>query len=309
MSRIRINGSIVVLTVILISGLIYGLWWSLKAREEENLHRAVQVQAEKLAAFIDADLRARLPALRRVVDRWRWSDGMAEKGFMADAGNLFRHMPGFQALARVDGSFHIRWVHPLEGNESLSGYDLLSEEISRPALERARQGRKPIMRPAIELPLAERGFLVYFPIHADGGFQGFLLAVFDVKTWLNYVFSLDDRGNDRHGFGVSVDIDHVPVFSRYEPVYSRSNPNGPNRTYRKVSRVRVLEHDIRILVWPRPKFIEASRSPLPVVAVVSATILSLLTLSMAWLFQGKWSLSATVGGFSSRPQPYPDFIG
>ncbi|MCK5665074.1 MAG: diguanylate cyclase, partial [Thiotrichaceae bacterium] len=70
------------------------------------------------------------------------------------------------------------------------------------------------MTDPVDLVQGGKGFLVYFPIFVQGEFDGFILAVFRVQEWLNYVFSIKGSPEGLENFKVSVFIDDSFVFKQ-----------------------------------------------------------------------------------------------
>jgi len=88
------------------------LCWALERQEEAILRAKTKTTCENLASYVEADLRSRLPALRRMA-----------RSYLAD-------VPGFQALELVGPDSKIRSVVPLEGNEKALGLDLSSRSAA-----------------------------------------------------------------------------------------------------------------------------------------------------------------------------------
>ena len=135
----------------------------------------------------------------------------------ADGFNAFRFVEqgkdGLLVPAVERGEyFPVYFMENLEGNEPALGFDLLSEEKRRAALERARDTGLPIATPPIRLVQeagSQLGFLVLLPVYEGPvstteerrtHLRGFAVAVFRIGDLVDASL----RGAVERGIGVSV---------------------------------------------------------------------------------------------------------
>jgi len=261
---------------IILLALVGILWAAMDRQREDGLRRQVQGEAESRLSLINADIRARVPALQRLVDRWAIRGGTPKAEFMADAGAYVRDLPGLQALGWVDGSFHVRWIVPLKGNEQAQDLDLTFEAGRRMALETAREKRTPTMTPPADLVQGGEGFIIYSPIYVQDRFDGFLSTVFRITPWLSHVFTF--HGDTRY-FHTAVSIDNKRVYEQ----------QGMSRSdfvdWKEVTRGKILNHDVLVEVLPTQAFFNARKHFLPELLTAIGLLLSLLISYMVYLFQ------------------------
>ncbi len=264
---------------VLLCLLAAGFSWMVGQRLQADLRRKLQDEAKKLATYVEADIQRRMPAVQRIVGRWEIRGGTPKKEFLADARNYIYDLPGFQALEWVNRDFRVQWIVPLEGNERALGLDMASEENRRFALEKARDSRVPTMTPSIDLVQGGKGFLLYFPIYIQGEFDGFLLAVFRVQEWLNYVFATNQSHELSQDFRVSVYLNDQCVFRQAGWEASGSLHLEASADYR------FLDHRFSIRVRPTEGFITSRHPPLPTVIFLAGALLSVLVASVVYLYQ------------------------
>jgi len=251
------------------------LWWTLDRREKNNLHNKIKSEAEYLATHVDSDLRNRIPALRRMARMWETHAPMSKEEFFDDGQSYLLDTPGFQALEWVDRNFFVRWVVPLEGNRQAQGLNLAFERKRRIALEKAEASRLPTMTAPIDLVQGGKGFLVYFPIYVRGEFKGFVLAVFRIQEWLDYIFMVREQ-NVSDNFRVSVNIDDVPVFRQ----------DGWEQTeFNKVAYTKILDHRLSINIQPTRTYLERNKTLMPGLTALFGILLSGLVASVVYLLQ------------------------
>ncbi|MBU0926180.1 MAG: CHASE domain-containing protein, partial [Spirochaetes bacterium] len=235
---------------------------SLRNHEARDLADEVALASAALAGRIDADLRGRLPSLRRIADRWAVRGGTPEREFLLDAAAYIADQPGYQALEWVDADFTVRWVVPLEGNEPAVGQDLRSEARRRAALEAAESRRVPTSTAPVDLVQGGKGFLVCFPIHDGDTFDGFILAVFRMEDWLASV--LAGGGAIAEGdYDISISFDGVPAYAVGGDRTGTESAALPSAT----SEAGILGRSILVSVRPTPERAAASRTGLPAITV------------------------------------------
>lgn len=200
------------LVAILLSIIVIFAWWMSHSIEQATQKEIVKTEANLVANYIKADMRARIPSLQRMVSRWQTQGGTPKNEFISDAKSYIYNLPGFQAIEWVDKDFYIRWVIPLSGNEKALGLNVAFEHKRRVALEKSKELGKPIMTSPVDLVQGGKGLLIYFPIFVKGEFDGFLLAVFRVEEWVDYVLSTKSAFENHSDFNVSISIDGLSVF-------------------------------------------------------------------------------------------------
>ncbi len=192
--------------------LVAVFWVALDTKEEAERRNQVAAESVKMIGYIESDIRSRIPALQRIVDRWQARGGTPEAEFVADARAYVADMPGFQAIEWVDITYHARWIVPLLGNEAELDRNLASNNRDRLLLEEAKHKRGPYMSEVTQLNNGNMGFLIYFPMYISGQFDGFLLVNFDAHQWLEYVFSLGESEEEIRNYRVLVETDGVEVY-------------------------------------------------------------------------------------------------
>lgn len=257
---------------IVLSVMVGVMWTSFDRQREDHLRELVKFEAELYASFIDADIRARLPSLQRLVDRWVLRDRIPKDEFVADAKAYIKDLPGFQALEWVDSSFHVRWIIPLKGNEQAQNLNLAFEKKRRVALEAARDKRIQTMTSPIDLVQGGKGFLIYFPIYVGNRFDGFFLAVFKITPWLDYVFELE---KDSTGFSTIVSIDNKRVYEKLDESQERY------ADWKATARIKIMNHNVEIEVIPTQAFFIANRSRLPEWSIAIGLLLTALVSYMS----------------------------
>ncbi|HAT85946.1 MAG TPA: hypothetical protein DCS30_08400 [Rhizobiales bacterium] len=169
--------------------IIFGLVGKLQHDDRLRIASELEREAAVLASVIKVDLSTRVKSLQRMADRWKASTGTPRNEFLSDAQAYIQDQPGYQALEWVDTNYIARWVAPLKGNEAALNLDLGKEPRRKRALEKAKIKEGPTLSQPIDLVQGGKGMLVYLPLLRNNQFDGFILAVFKIETWLNTLYS------------------------------------------------------------------------------------------------------------------------
>ncbi|MEI6056655.1 MAG: PAS domain-containing protein, partial [Lentisphaerota bacterium] len=254
------------------------LSWKLRDREQENLQNTISSEAEHLATDIKVDFRNRVQFLESMVKRWELQKGTSKDEYINDTGSLLSIALGFQAVEWVDKDFYVRWISPLKGNEKAQNLNLAFEENRRSTMEKARDTQSPAVSKPIDLVQGGKGFLVFFPIYFDGKFDGFILAVFEIHKWLDYVFGFDSKNSLSDKYNICIYFDDVPVYK---------NGDFVKQTYtmQATEVIKVLDKNISIYIEPSKAFIKVDIASLPNLTIFIGIFLSVIIAFVVFLFQ------------------------
>jgi len=257
--------------------LVFCIWYFLDNQRDISIQNLTHVKANELASQIKADIRSRVPALQRIARRWEHQGGTPKTEFLQDANTYIKDLPGLQALEWVDKNFYVRWVAPLEGNENALNLNLGFEKSRRIALEDARDKKQPTMTPPIDLVQGGKGFLIYVPIFSNDEFEGFILAVYKIEDWLDYVFS-NMVTKINHQFEVNVTIDDEKVYSEYHDEIKFASLGS-------TSVIQLMNRTISVQITPTDVFINKINIYTPEIVAILGIFLSILISVLVFLLQ------------------------
>jgi PAS domain S-box-containing protein len=276
-----------ILVFALLCSLTFIFWRTLESRDESTLRDKVEVEAGNLANQMEADLRSRIPTLQRIAGRWEVRGGTPKKEFLADAEAYLADMGGFQAIGWADRNFVVRWVAPVKGNEQAINLNLSFEQSRRRALEKAKKLKSPTATAPVDLVQGGKGFLVYVPIYTHDEFQGFVLAVFRIQEWIDFVFSINES-SEAGDYRISVLFDDVPVY------WQNGWDEFQEKNQGSIGYAALLDHQLAIRVQPTRLFIKRSRTPLPSMAAGAGLLLSSLVAFIVHLFRNVSAKAKTI---------------
>ena len=182
-----------------------------------------------------------------------------------DAARHFEDQPGYQALGWVDSTYHLRWIEPIVGNEQALSLDLAFEARRRQALETARDQKRVVVTPVVDLVQGGKGLAIYVPVFVDGEFDGFVEGVLRIGVWLGAVLE-----KAYPGYGTEIAHDDVLLYTALPG--ERDDP-----TEVATSEIGIFGQLWTIGAWPGARVRAESGTTLPELVLVLGLVLALVT--------------------------------
>ena len=263
--------------VLVLSGL---LWWSLNQQRMLNMERFVQSETSQVASTITHDFDRRVQALQWFVSTWeQQGDDLTQDEFNSLTSTLLLEYPGFQAIQWINSDLKVQWVIPLAGNEAVRHMNVAFNESRRIALQRAQHMKVPTMTPLLNLVQGGKGFIVYFPLHINGRFNGFLTAVFRADRWIEHVLENEAPDEPTDNFVVTARIDGTQVYRSVE-TSANSSPNINQYS----QRFNLLEHQVSVTCRPRGHVSGRVYNQLPEIALAGGIVTALLLVFVSFMY-------------------------
>lgn len=135
---------------------------------------------------------------------------LSRANWEADADDLLRDFPFFNAVEWIDNDYTIRWIEPLAQQKQLIGFNVTSHGVLESALDAAIANDHIVFSSIIQLKQGGTGIVIYAPVVRDGLGQGYVAGVFYVKKMLA---ALTTPGN-QDNFQVDVIENGMPRFTQ-----------------------------------------------------------------------------------------------
>ncbi len=251
------------LIMILVSLLGYMI---LEKKDYNFLKQTTQHTTQQLATEITRSLNAQRNALQRMADRWSEQKTIPKSAWLADANNLLKDFPNFQALEWMDQDYTIRWVVPLESNQKVVNFRVPPSNPAIFHLRRAFTQQSSVTTQVIPLVQGGEGFINYTPIFDQkNNFYGFIVGVFRVKSVID---SLLSNQSDYEGFAFKV-IESGRI------IYQTNYLEGYDQNAAIKISTNINEHSPwTIYGYPSFAISQKSHSLLPLTAFIAAICLS-----------------------------------
>jgi PAS domain S-box-containing protein len=236
-----------------------------------TIQKETQAQAQVVAQQITRGLDGRTRALERMADRWQFRGNTPYEEWKRDSANYFDDFPGFLSIGATDAHFLLRRLYPLEGHESLIGFNTHSGKERIEALDVALATHKTALTRIFELKLGGRGFGIYIPVFSHGRFNGMITAGFRTKVLLDQLVTAE-------GYEVYVwELGH-PIYEtrRSSPDYRREWGASTRFGYRNI--------EWSVEVVPSAITLQKQTTRLPHAILLCGFLMSLLMGLIARLF-------------------------
>lgn len=161
------------------------VWHFLKQRDQQIFERESLQDATIVTQSVDNGMYERLIAIERMAKRWEGIGGTPHRIWEVDAQSLYRDFPGYQALEWADSTARIQWVVPIEGNETVQGWNLADEPLRQQTLQAAQQAGTVVVSAPINLKQGGKGFFAARALRIGDKPAGYLLAVFKLDAIFN----------------------------------------------------------------------------------------------------------------------------
>ena len=234
------------------------VWQALLAQERAQIERNIESEVSNLGIQIKQSIETDIRALIRMARRQEFG-GMSREEWEADAVTYLSHQPGLYAIGRVDPSFQVGWIAPLEGNEETIGADLAFSEERRLLLEGALDRREVLFIGPIQTMVhAHKGFLIVVPIFIDDHFEGCILGVFHLPELLEPFFT----GKARPGLSAAVFDGEEEIYSHYGDDREHEERWGREAT------VEFYQASWQVRLRPGPELLATEQSSLPQISLL-----------------------------------------
>jgi len=258
--------------VVVAIGVIVVLW-VVNDRAQKHLQLMIENAARLNQLLIRQDIGNRISALERLAQRWTATGGTPRLVWEADAARYVADMPGFQAIEWADSSFQIRWVVPLAGNELVEDLDITQEKEAGVAVRATQKSGRATLSEPFELAQGGLGITVYVPVYRNAQFDGVIVGVLNLETWLKTVIGVA-QGADHH----------ARIFLQGHEVY-RSDGSDEAVENSRMERSEFSDRGLTwtILVAPNADFLSTGYADSSKIVLMVGLLLSMLVAVVVYL--------------------------
>ena len=252
---------------------VIAVWFVINERAREHIASATNYATLTNQLLIRQDIDNRVSALDRLARRWTAAGGTPRPVWEADATRYVGDMAGFQAIEWVDATLHIRWIVPLEGNEAAQDLDISQTEQARIAAAAARESGKASLTQPFELVQGGLGIAAYLPVTRDSQFDGVIVGVLRLESWLTAVIARVHSANF-----------HTRLFLQGQEVY-RQYPGNASIDDLWTQRSNFEIHGLTwtTLITPTKEFVAATHAGLSTLILIVGLLFSTLVAIVVYL--------------------------
>lgn len=245
----------------------FALYSQLRSQELNFVLRQVQDEASKVGSLLRSQANERVASLARMAARWESASGTENSLWRRDAANHVSQLPGLRALEWIDSTYHVRWVEPLAGNESVVGLDVMYDAPRAQALRGAAERQRATLTPPLKLIQGYNAFIAYVPLRRNGKFDGFIAGVFSIEDFFHGAMRTEMSRN----YSMSILHDGVAYFSD-----ARDDKQAPASWVTETT-MRIQDQTWTLRIAPTAEFVASQKSELPVLALAAGLLVAALS--------------------------------
>jgi PAS domain S-box-containing protein len=246
----------------------FALYSKLRSQELAFVLRQVQDEASRVGALLRSQANDRVATLTRMAARWDASGGTEYELWRRDATNLVEQLPGLRAMEWIDIGYHVRWVVPLEGNETVVGLNVLFDAQRAEALRGAADRQSPTLTPPLKVVVqGYNAFIAYVPLRKAGKFDGFIAGVFSISDFFHGAMRTELSRN----YSMSILHDDVAYFTDH------GDAEEPPATWVTETSMRIQDQAWTLRIAPTASFVESRKSELPSLVLVAGLLVAALS--------------------------------
>lgn len=199
-----------------------------EVQSNDHITQEIKHLTENIANEFSIKITDLTNAQKRMARRWETRKGTPKHEFESDAKQYIKDHIEFQALEWVNANGIVEWIIPIEGNESVIGWDNKKNQDRWKILSAAKNNKKLTLSDPINLLQGGKGILAFEPIVYDKKFDGYILAVYRFEGLAQPIF---DSSKDRLLSRVDLFFDDAYVFkTRSDIPYNDQFSSKVNKT-------------------------------------------------------------------------------
>ncbi len=239
------------------------VWQAARTAEANHIRRMTHLASAAIRDDLLYDTRTWRRDLVRLAKLWDSPDGPSFSEWKANAELYIQHHPGCVAVQWVQPSYQERWLVVAPGEDAEGP---AFDEAQKRLLQQGSAVSEPFSTPVFSRKSGLKQRLIVVPISRNNKFEGFVIALIDVKRSTDAMFS------DVVDLGYSILLREAGA-----EIYRL--PGSDLRTEKQwgeSAEVEIPGVTWNLTVWPQASVLSELRSRLPLTILLAGGLLSLL---------------------------------
>jgi diguanylate cyclase (GGDEF)-like protein len=264
----------------------FGLQFGIKRQDRETLQQNLNSQAGVMAQRVERDFLVHVEAIQRMAERLESDPAIRREVWSEDARNYLEDFGVYQAIEWIDSAFKIRWLEPLEGNETVVDFDVALSPERLASLQAAKNTGNLDISGVIELKQGGEGLVIYAPVGKGASNNGFIAGVFQMNVLADDLLTLDAAAPMR-----------IRILNDGKMVYQVNPDINTDEAFAGEARVDLPTLDWSLLITPSTRWTAEQLSSWPrvtfLVMLAMGILTSLTTLLVQLILKRNWALLKT----------------
>ncbi|SDW85058.1 bifunctional diguanylate cyclase/phosphodiesterase [Marinobacter mobilis] len=251
-----------------------GLQHSMVRQQDQQIQAAIGQEADNLSRELTERFQAHQQAIYRMAQRLRVSPDMTEATWRMDARNYLSNFGIYQAIEWIDRDYFIRWIEPINGNESVVGFNIAFSDQRRRALAEAAANDTLDSSGVITLKQGGTGLVIYAPVGSGDDNNGFIAGVFLLENLADTLLSSSLRSDFL-----------ITIAENGKQIYQLAPANDVSTAYSDSVQADLLSSTWQLTLIPTEHWVQKHQSSLPWVTLYTLALMGVLVSLAGLLIQ------------------------
>lgn len=247
-------------------GIAFGLQFGIEKQDRETLLQNLNNQAGVMAQGVERDFLVHVEAIQRMAERRKSDPAIRREIWAEDARNYLEDFGVYQAIEWIDSDFRIRWLEPLEGNETVVGFNVAFSPERLASLQEAKMTGNLDISGVIELKQGGQGLVIYAPVGKGPSNNGFIAGVFQMNVLADDLLAPDTSAPMR-----------VQILNDGKMVHQINADISTDEAFSGAARVNLPALDWSLLITPSTRWTAEQLSSWPRVTFLVMLTMGILT--------------------------------
>ncbi|MET0156240.1 MAG: CHASE domain-containing protein [Rickettsiales bacterium] len=243
-----------------------------------RMQQTARDNVEKVTAELNDFIAQKTSQLQDISGQWTRLDADDYDAWRQKAQKTLDPSSGLRAMEWADKSFHVRWAEPEKENQNVLGMSIIFDDAREKALESAGQRRTPTLTPPLDLVQGYKGMILYMPIYVFNQFNGFVIAIFDIKKLAETVVAKRFDANYRVDAFIDDDLFYTAYFN--QKLQTETPPLTVDPAYNLTSETQIHQRRWSFRASPTDEYFRRERYVKPMLTFLSglaaSTVVALL---------------------------------
>lgn len=251
-----------------------GLQHSIVRQQDQQIQAAISQEADNLSRELAERFRTHQQAIYRMAQRLRFSPEMTEDTWRIDARNYLSNFGIYQAIEWIDRDYIVRWIEPIDGNETVAGFNVAYTDQRRQALAQAAADNILNSSGVITLKQGGTGLVIYAPVGSGPANNGFIAGVFRLENLANTLLSSSQRAD----FLITIE-------ENGRQIYQLAPTDHVSTVYRESAHTDLLSTAWQLTLSPTEHWVQQHQSSLPWITLYTLVLMGILVSLAGLLIQ------------------------
>ena len=242
----------------------------IKDKENKNMHRVMDYEAEMIGYKVESDLKERIEAFIRLSQRVSFN-GFNQSSWLLDAATYYQDFKFYESLAFYDKDNKLKWIYP----KSQTPKELLPETLT--SIKDATLKNKFVITNPVQNSIGDYQIIFLYPIIQEKEYKGSSIGSINIKIFLNTL--LTDKKYEAYDFNIYFQ-DELIYISETE-----LKTNFQRLNFNKNYKININDIDWQLEIIPTQQLMESLGSTIGEILIALGLLISTLAGAITYFYQ------------------------